>query len=233
MPFSPWCAPLRCGVVTGLLAEARIAAPLGLVEAGGGWPAGAEAAAERLVAAGATALLSFGLCGGLEPGVGVGFLAVPKFVLAASPSPQPPPARGGGATDPNLSALIGPATCKTLLSGSAIAATAIEKAALFAATGAMAIDLESGAVAAVAARHGLPFAVLRAVCDPAGFTLPPAALLALDAQGRIQPLRVAASILRRPQQLPALIALGRAAAAARAALVRRVAEIVHRDGGVL
>lgn len=246
MQTSSWCAPLRCGAVTGLRAEARIAEPLGMVAAGGGWPAGAEAAAERLVAAGATALVSFGLCGGLAPGA-TG-IVVPRRVLVAYASANPlpqgegaatrPPVKGGGrgegwAANAELSGLLGPATHESLLAGHNIARTAAEKAALFAATGASAIDLESGAVAAVAARHGLPFAVLRAVCDPAEFDLPPAALLALDAQGGIRPWRVAGSIAAEPRQIPALLALGRAAAAARAALIRRVAEVVRRSRGVL
>jgi len=77
----------------------------------------------------------------------------------------------------------------------------------------------------VAARAGLPFAVLRAVCDPAEALLPPAALAALDALGAISIWSVAASLLRHPGQIFDLIALGRAAAAARAALVRRVGDI--------
>lgn len=218
----------RLGIVTGLTAEARIAAPLGRVAAGGGTPQGARAAAERLVADGAGALLSFGLCGGLRPGLGAGAMVIAEGVVSLDPSPCGSGLGEGWGTDPSLNALIGGCTARALLAAERIAVTAAEKSALFSATGAEAVDLESGAVAAVAARHGLPFAVLRAVCDPAAFSLPPVALLALDAGGAIRPGRVAASLLARPGQLPALIALARAAAKARAALVRRVAEIVGR-----
>ena len=82
------------------------------------------------------------------------------------------------------------------------------------------VDMESGAVARVAARHGLPFAAVRAVCDPAGFALPPLALEALDSGGRIGAWRVLRSVLRRPGQIPALIALSGHASEARAALAR-------------
>ncbi len=95
-------------------------------------------------------------------------------------------------------------------------------------TGAAAVDLESGAVAGVAARHRLPFAVLRAVCDPSWRSLPAAALVALNRRGTIDGPRVLASIARHPGQLPALLALARDAARARAALVRRVREILAR-----
>jgi adenosylhomocysteine nucleosidase len=84
------------------------------------------------------------------------------------------------------------------------------------------VDMESGAVAAVAAAHGLAFAVLRAICDPAARDLPPAALAALDAGGAIMALRVGASVLRDPAQIPALFKLAADAARARAALRKYV-----------
>ncbi len=204
------------GVVTGLRAEARLAAPLGVVAAGGGTAAGAAAAAERLAEQGVTALVSFGLCGGLDPACPAGTLLVPRRV-------------GEVPTDAALSARLGGWSADSLAAADRIVATRAEKQELFAATGAAGVDLESGAVAAVAARHGLAFAVLRAVCDPAGFDLPPLAFDALDAAGRMRPGRVAASLLARPGQLPALIALARHAAAARAALLRRVGDILRRD----
>jgi adenosylhomocysteine nucleosidase len=82
--------------------------------------------------------------------------------------------------------------------------------------------MESGAVARVAARHGLPFAVLRAICDPAERDLPPASLTALDDRGRIQPMALLRSLARNPAQIGALIRVGRDAALARRALLARV-----------
>ena len=216
MKSAHWFSRQRPGVVTGLQAEARLAAPLGPAEAGGGHPEGAAAAAERLVARGASALLSFGLCGGLDPALPPGALVVPRAVIA-----------GGRhyATDRALSAALGGWSADALLAGEATAADAAGKRQQFAATGAAAIDLESGAVAAVAARAGLPFAALRAVCDPAGLTLPPAALVALDPAGGISVWSLVQSLLRHPAQVSALIGLARAAATARAALIGRVGDI--------
>ena len=204
------------GVVVGLAAEARIAARLGIrVAVGGGTAAGAARAAEALVP-NVSALISFGLAGGLDPALPPGALLVPSLVLADGEQ---------WATDPALcTRLCGP-TPGALFGDGAILATAAAKAAMHARTGAAAVDLESAAVARAAARHGLPFAVLRAVCDPAMRDLPRAALIALDGQGRIGALRVAAAILARPGQIPALIALGRDAARARRALVTRVRAI--------
>ncbi len=93
------------------------------------------------------------------------------------------------------------------------------KRALFGATGAQAVDLESGAVASVAVAHGLPFAVVRAVCDPAERDLPPAALVALNPDGGIGLLAVLCSVVRRPGQIAGLLAVARDAALARRGLM--------------
>jgi adenosylhomocysteine nucleosidase len=200
-------------IVTGLTAEARICRRLGPTLAGGGTPEGAAAAARLLVARGATALVSFGLAGGLDPALVPGTLVIPAEIVTAERRYQ---------TDPALTRWLG-GPAYTLFAGPEIVVTAGAKESLHEATGAHAIDLESGAVAAVATEYGIPFAALRAVCDPAGRTLPPAALIALSGAGRIVVARVAASVLRRPGQLADLLRLGRDAGVARAALVRKVA----------
>jgi adenosylhomocysteine nucleosidase len=130
--------------------------------------------------------------------------------------------------DKTLLAALGGATCGVLLAGESIAVTAGEKRALRDQSGAAAIDLESGAVADVAARHGIPFAVLRAVCDPAERDLPPAALAALDEKGAIGFLRVGISVLRQPRQIPSLLALAGDAARARRALAQEIEVLLTR-----
>jgi adenosylhomocysteine nucleosidase len=203
-------APL--GIVVGLAAEARIARWFGDVAIGGGGPVGAAAAAESLVARGARALLSFGVAGGLDPRLEPGDIVVPAFVLD----------RGQVYfADAELCRALGGTTVDALLAGDAVVADADEKRLLSAHTGASAVDLESGAVARVAHRHGLPFAVLRAVCDPAHRSLPPMALAAVNGSGKIRALSVLGSIVARPRHIPALLWLARDAALARRALVRR------------
>ena len=216
---------MTVGVVTGLPAEARIARVLGVpVKAGGGTPWGAELAAERLVAEGATALISFGLAGGLDPDFRPGMLVVPLAVVEAGRI-RP--------TNAKLARMLGGVSAGMLAAESEIVVTAAEKFALGRSTLCGAVDLESGAVARVAERHGIPFAVLRAICDPADRDLPPAALTALNEKGAIAIARVALSILRYPGQIRALIALARDAARARKALVRRVNQIGFRLRSVL
>ena len=120
---------------------------------------------------------------------------------------------------PGAGELFGGLTGHTMLGGSEIAANATAKRQLRASTQADAIDLESGAVARIAAVHGLPFVVVRAICDPAGKDLPPAALIALDSAGGIGLLPVLRSVSRRPNQILGLLALAADAARARRALI--------------
>jgi adenosylhomocysteine nucleosidase len=203
--------------VVGFSAEARIARRLGWpVSVGGGSARGATAAALRLVEAGATGLVSFGLAGGLDSSLPAGALVVANAVVADGQMWR---------TDAALSARLGGTTGHLCLGLDRIVAAQTEKRRLGLETGAAMADMESAAVAAVADMYGLPFAVLRAICDPASRALPPAALVALDASGRIALTRVIRSILTRPGQLPALIGLAREAAVARRALRRRVSAL--------
>ena len=205
------------GVVTGLTAEARLAGRLGRVRAGGGSSAGAAAAADSLADEGATALLSFGLAGGLSEFAVAGTILVPGTVVTDE---------GVYETDPRLTAWLGGLSGGAMAASGTIVATRHEKRVLRQRTGADAVDMESGAIAAVARRRGLPFAVLRAVCDPAAGDLPAAALIALDARGAIGFARVLGSVARRPAQIPALLRLASQAGKARASLVRHAGGLV-------
>jgi adenosylhomocysteine nucleosidase len=217
-PAGPGQSPgLPFGIITGLTAEARLAAPLGQARAGGGTPRGATLAAEYLVAQGATSLISFGVAGGLNPALPPGTIVIPAHILTASRTYT---------TDPALTARLG-GPRHLLYAGTEIIVTCSEKHQLHTETGADAIDLESASVAAVAAKYSLPFAAIRAILDPASETLPPAALASLDAAGAIAIGRVLASLLRHPGQLPNLISLARHAAIARSALRRHVLSLAQ------
>jgi adenosylhomocysteine nucleosidase len=200
-----------------LAAEARIARRLGYaVEIGGGTAQGAAAAAERLAASGVSALVSFGLAGGLNPTLRPGTIIIPSAVWLNGAI---------ATTDPELSDTLGQTTPHRLLAETQIAATAVEKAALRRATGSDAIDLETAGLVRVAIARGLSFAVLRAVCDPAWRDLPPAAVAALSPGGRIAFLRLLRAVAPRPAQIATLLALAGDAIAAQRALLHHVTAI--------
>ncbi len=156
-------------------------------------------------------MISFGLAGGLDPALRPGEVIVPQTVLSDGVTRQ---------ADRSLADRFGGLTTHTILGGRDIAATAVGKRRIQGLTQAHAIDLESGAVAATAAAHGLPFVVVRAICDPAERDLPPAALFALDPGGAIAPWRVIRSVFGDPRQIAPLLALARDARTARTALLR-------------
>ena len=202
-------------MVVGLRTEARIARRLGFrVGVGGGTHAGAEAAARRLVAEGALALVSFGLSGGLQPPLRHGKILIPREILLWSGERY--------ATDPALSLWLGGVTPHAVLGGDKVVGEIRAKNLLWKLTGAAAVDLESGAVAKVAAEFGLPCAALRVICDPAGRRLPRAALAALDHAGKIAVWQVLRALAVNPLQLRGLLRLAADAFIARRALIRHV-----------
>ena len=209
--------PVSPAFLAGFAAEAQIARLSGWpVAIGGGTTAGAFQAARRLIDGGATGLISFGLAGGLDPALPAGTLVVADGVISVSQIWR---------TDARLNARLGGATGHLCLGVDRIIGSAAEKLQLGHESGAAIADMESMAVVAVAEETGLPFAVLRAICDPADQDLPAAARVGLDERGRIAFGALAKSILRAPGQIGALISLGRDAASARQALKARVLSI--------
>ncbi len=204
------------GIVVGLGAEARIARRLGThveIAIGGGTADGARRAAERLLARGASGLISFGLAAGLAPELAPGTVVVPRRVRIAETT---------FITDRALNAALGGATPHDLLHSERVVADAADKRRLHLASRCAALDMESGAVARAALAEARPFAVLRAVCDPASRSLPPAALVATTPDGRIALRPLLRSLVRRPEQIASLLRLALDAREARRALLDRI-----------
>jgi hopanoid-associated phosphorylase len=94
-----------------------------------------------------------------------------------------------------------------------------EKDVLHRTNGALAVDMESHIAGAKAAAHGVPFAICRAVVDPAWRTLPSAATAGLRDDGSTALAPILRELLRQPSQLGALIQVAVDARAARISLV--------------
>ncbi|WP_158815651.1 hypothetical protein [Methylocapsa sp. S129] len=211
-------------IVTGLAAEARIVSASGAATLVGAGRADRLAADLEIgIARGARRLLSFGVAGALAPQMSPGDLVVAEGVrdgvrrLACDPIWRAAMIKGLAA----FGRAMKTAVFQTDLVGvDAPVADPPAKAALMIATGAWAVDMESAVVARAAERHGLPFAVLRAIADPAHRPLPPAALVAMRADGAVDFAAVFAALARDPGQLPALVRLGLDSRRAFSALVR-------------
>jgi hopanoid-associated phosphorylase len=184
-------------IVVGLVREARIAEGRGRVAIG------ASAIADAL--AGARGLISFGICGALDPALAVGDIVVGDGVIGDGVIGGDGPL----ATDPGwtnaLRAALPGSRAGLVAGGDVIAGSLAAKAALRQASAAAVVDMESHAVARVARDAGLPFAVIRAVSDTAARALPRAAQAGFRADGEPDVRAVIAALLRRPWELPALI----------------------------
>jgi adenosylhomocysteine nucleosidase len=191
-------------VVSGLAAEARIAAGKGIVTLAGGGDSLSLArqlrALERTTLAG---VVSFGVAGALDPALRPGDIVAATSVVA-----------DGDIYDvsddhrerwaPSLAL-----SRRTVLDGAIAGVDAPvlgpeAKAELREKTGAAAVDMESHVAAAFAREHGLPFSALRIISDGANRVLPPVAGQAMRADGGIDLAAVLASLAREPHQLPAL-----------------------------
>src|SRR2546429_279660 len=131
-------------------------------------PAGAAGAAPR-----AGAFLACGCAGALVDWLVAGDLVAAESVVALGADGRPDerlPGVGAGlaawAAGRGFRVHAG-----ALVASPVVLDTAAAKAAL-GATGALAVDMESGALAAAARARGVPFAALRAVLDAAGEALP-------------------------------------------------------------
>jgi adenosylhomocysteine nucleosidase len=205
--------------VCGLAAEALIARRAGFAVVVG---AGDRRHAAGRVAAklpGVDCIVSFGIAGALAPALRPGDLVLSGEIVS-----QAGVWRGDAAWRRHLAEaaeVIG-AAGGPVLGAPKILAQPAEKARAFARYAARAVDLESDIVAQAAVRAGIRFAVLRAIADPAARALPPAALVPLTPDGRLDLARVLGSLLRRPQQAAGLLGLARETRLALQALERAV-----------
>jgi adenosylhomocysteine nucleosidase len=212
---------MSIGIITGMRAEASIARRFArLVASTGGVADHGDARADELIARGATALMSFGIAGGLSDTLPSGALVIATGVVVGDTTIPTDAAWCARLLENMPGAVAG-----LVLGGDQIVGRAQEKAELFQRTGALAVDLESGRVARAAASAGLPFAVIRAVADAATSDLPPAALIGLGQEGGVALGAVLASLWRNPRQLPRLLATARDARGALRALLHGTREL--------
>lgn len=202
---------MEIGIVTGLKTEAACAGGAGMgavVACHGPGPRRAAMAAQALLTQNVKVLVSFGIAGGLAP-----YLEPGDVVIATGVRD---PEGHITATDRIWTARLNHAVARLglrpysgrLLGNNRPIYDPVAKHKAFDATGALAVDMESHAVAAVAEKHSLPFIAIRVVADPADVAVPRLALAGLRPDGSIHVLPVLVRAIRRPWIIPTLARLG-------------------------
>lgn len=142
------------------------------------------------------AVVSIGYCGGLDPALVVGDIFAATEVRCGADA-------GGYPAMP----MAAPHTGR-LLSGNRVAVTRAEKAELFQ-SGGSAVEMEAGAVAAVAELLRLPFYCVRVVSDTAGEEMPLDFNRFRDQTGRFSRTLIAMAAAMRPWLIPGLVRFDR------------------------
>ncbi len=171
-------------------------------------PAAARAAAQSLVANGAQALAIIGVAGALEASLHNGMLICPRRILDEQGRSYSIDATWSEHLSERLTAKgLGVRTDITLVSLPTALPTAIAKQEAHALHAAMAVDMESAAVAAVAEESGLPFIALRAIVDERDDELPEPLLAAVDSFGRPLTAKLIATLISNPLLIASLPSL--------------------------
>jgi adenosylhomocysteine nucleosidase len=205
-------------IVCGLKREAAILAGPGRTTLCG------DASTLRLRLAEAASLrpslvVSWGLCGALDPRFRPGDLILGAEVVSGGGA-----VRADEAVTSSMAQRLGGAGARVvverLAASDAPILTAAAKAELRRATGAVAVDMESLIAGQYALKQRIPFAILRAVADPAERDLPPFVLKAVDSDGGVDTVAIIGALIRSPSQFAGLRALAADSRAAFRALKR-------------
>jgi len=236
---------LGLGIVAALAAEARAFRPaargvttpgttlstLGdgtlITVTGIGYAAAAQGA-RALVGAGCRALLSWGLAGALDPALAPGAVVVPEEVALEGTEQRLRSTPEWREQVLRVLSAAGPVERGALLTSRRPLAAVLDKTSAFCRTGAVAVDMESFAVAEVALAHGLAFLAVRVIVDRAADELPRALAGAASPSGGIAIGRLLARLLLEPGSLTRVARLARCYRAARRSL-----RSIARSGALL
>lgn len=174
----------------------------------------AEEITQAFLEDGAVAIVSAGLCGGLDPNLKTGAVVLGERVVSAQGDIVIADKRLSAAADkfkPQHVAIFG---------SDEIVNSVERKQALFRRYAAETVDMESHGAARAAAKAGIPFIAIRVVADGHDRALPKAAMRAVTPSGGVNVLNVLFDCVKEPQQFEQIAALGRDSGAATEALRR-------------
>jgi len=173
----------------------------------GAGPTKAHQAAQELVLQGAQQLISWGCAGALDPRLKAGDLIIPQTILTADNNQIMTHTEWSKQIIKRLPEKIKYYT-GTLLESDSIIDSATSKNKSFQKTQAIAVDMESAALARVAQQKQLPCLALRSIVDPANLDLPHAINHAMTGSGLISIPKLMLYLCTHLNEVPRLIKLG-------------------------
>jgi adenosylhomocysteine nucleosidase len=201
--------------LVGLAFEARIAAGPGVFVICRDTETGVAASIDHAVKRGCRSIISFGVAGGLAPHLRPG-----NWVVASSIIDAQEVRSTDRVWSEKILEMIPSAEHMPIVGVDTAVMDPGVKRRIHAETGAAAVDMESHLVARLAATHGLSFAAVRVIIDPAHRVVPEAALAGMRPDGGTSVMAVMRELIAGPSQLSGLLRIAVDAYAARRALLR-------------
>lgn len=213
--------------LVGLAFEARIASGPGVVAICRNSELELAASLDQALKQGCRGIISFGVAGGLAPHLRPGNWVVASSIVDAQHTRST-----DRAWSEKILAMIPGAEHRPIAGVDCAVATTEAKRRMHVETGAATVDMESHLAARMASIHGLSFAAVRVVIDPAHRAIPDAALAGMRPDGGTSITAVLRELIAGPSQLSGLLRLACDGYAARRALLR-VRRLLGPDFGHL
>lgn len=177
-----------------------------LVCCSGAGSANARIASQQLIDKGANKLISWGCAAALSPDLKPGDLILPEILLTENLDQIATSIDWLNKAKQQLHDLA-PHTGSLVESSSIVAETGAKKH-IYQQSAAIALDMESIAVAQTAREHNLPSLVIRCIADPVDMSLPNAISYSMNSEGEVQLSKLLGFLFTHPSELPGLIKLG-------------------------
>ena len=199
-----------------------------LIAVSGAGPTQASTAAKLLHEHGANALLSWGCAAALQSRLRAGHLVLPEQIKSEDETVYQVDSAWHRQIYQAVSNKIERVDSGPMVESRLLVATAHEKQILANTSNAVAVDMESAALARFAEQMNVPFMAVRAIADPIEMSLPEAVSRAMDQNGDVNISRLLSHLLFHPGETGALIRLGIQFRAAQK-ILRQVAELLKHD----
>ena len=173
-------------------------------------PINASSATEYLISQGATKIISWGCAAALSETLKPGDLMLANELISTEESIAIP-LKMNANWHLHTKELLTPFVkvhSGCLVESKSIVSSSEHKKQIHINTNAIALDMESIAIAKVANRHTFPFLAIRVIADPVEMNLPLAIYKSLNEQGEVSLSKLLLYLANHPAELPGLIRLG-------------------------